>query len=274
MSQIIVWFWYLVFMWLVSFCSTTRFALAAEESQGKADSERRLSASITDFFLGSKGEEGKIPTADTITVIASRLPSFRTRLSDIPANVSYVPANITIKSKTELERADVRMFQESIRDIEGSIFYDQVGNGLDTTFSLRGFSEGSSIIVLMDGVRVNELDGDAVNYPLVPIHDVEFIQIERGSASPIYGSGAFGGVVNIITRKPSPKQISLFGGAEASSFKGFRLNQGASGTIKDKVTPIGGNVTYYFDMGRDQSEGFRENGEWRITSLDTKLGYE
>ena len=38
--------------------------------------------------------------------------------------------NITIKSKTELERADVRMFQESIRDIEGSIFYDQVGNGL------------------------------------------------------------------------------------------------------------------------------------------------
>lgn len=270
MKRVILRFWYLILIWFVGFSGVE---VSAAESQEKADSERKVNASIADFFLGSEDKEDEMPTADTVTVIASRLPSFRTRLSDIPANVSYFPANVSYKGKEELERANERMFQDSVRDAEGAIFYDQVGNGVDTTFALRGFSEGNNIIFIVDGVRVNELDGDAVNYPLIPMNGIESIQIERGSASNIYGSGAFSGVVHITTRKPSRKKVSVFGGTEVSSFKGVRFNNGVSGTLRDRMTPLEGNVTYYFNMGRDLNKGFRSNGEWRITSLDAKLAY-
>ena len=62
MSRVILWFWYLALIWCVSFCATSRLVLAAEESQEKADSERRLSYRITDFFLGSD-DQAQIPTS-------------------------------------------------------------------------------------------------------------------------------------------------------------------------------------------------------------------
>ncbi|HXV28333.1 MAG TPA: TonB-dependent receptor, partial [bacterium] len=151
---------------------------------------------------------------------------------------------------------------------------DEVGNGIDTVFSLRGFAEGSAVVFLVDGVRVNEPDGDVVNYPLIFMNDVESIQVDRGSASPVYGSGAFAGVVHITTGQPSEKPVHLFGGFEWSSFHGLKFNQGISGTLQDKWTPLGGKFKYYFNGGRDINDGFRENGEWRITSFDIKSSYE
>ena len=282
MDRFVLWFWYWILILFfgcletpgIVFAAQSDQTLAQSDSNEGADGEKKPSSFIADFLLGSRKDEGAVPYLGPVTVIASRLPSFRTRLSDVPANISYIPANVTYKTPGELNSANARTFQDSIRDVEGGIFYDQVGNGVDTTFSLRGFSEDSAVIVLVDGVRVNELDGDAVNYPLLPINDMEFIQIDRGSASNIYGSGTFAGVINVITRKPSPKQVGLFGGAEISSFKGIRFNQGISGTIPDHLTPIEGSLTYYFNMGRDLNDGFRSNGEWRITSLDAKLGYQ
>lgn len=254
---------------IVRFCFFV-FACLFFVSTGFAVSDRDKEVISTASDL----DQIKPSVLDQLTVISSRLPSFRTRLSEVPGNISYVPANVSYKSPSELHLLGPRMFQDSVRDLEGSVFYDQVGNGVDTTFSLRGFSEDSAVIFIVDGVRVNELDGDAVNYPLIPMHDVEFMQIERGSSSSIYGSGAFGGVVHVVTRHASPKKINFFGGTEVSSFKGIRFHQGVSGTIPDCITPVGGNLTYYYNMGRDLSDGFRKNGEVRITSLDGKLSYD
>ena len=202
-----------------------------------------------------------------VTIISSRLPSFKTFISDIPANVSY-------KSFEELNESHPQTYQEAIQDAEGAVFYDNVGNGLDKNFGLRGFADPSAVITLVDGVRVNEVDGDAMTYPLIPMYDVESIQVERGSQSLIYGSGAFGGVVNITTRRPSLESIHFFGGTEWTSFSGVRFHQGISGSVPDKKIISGARGTYYFDMGRTLSGGFRNNGDVRLTFLDSKLGYE
>jgi outer membrane receptor protein involved in Fe transport len=276
-----------VFSFLVSFLALTSSSdLQAQKpdtnqepaptqtTEESAHADRKLTERIIDFIRGKEEDSEPVQKLAPVTVIASRLPSFKTRLTDIPANISYIPANISHKGRTELNRASKNTLQSSLNDIEGAVFYDQIGNGIDTTFSLRGFSEGSSVIVLVDGVRVNELDGDAVNYPLVAMNDIESIQVERGSASPVYGSGTFAGVVHITTRQPSEKPISIFGGTEWSSHPGVRFNNGISGTLNDNLTPIHGKFKYYFNMGRDLNDGFRDNGQWRITSLDIKLGYD
>jgi outer membrane receptor protein involved in Fe transport len=129
-------------------------------------------------------------------------------------------------------------------------------------------------VFLVDGVRVNEVDSNAINFPLIPMRDVQSIQIERGSSSAVYGSNAFAGVVNITTGQPSAKPVHLFGGLEWTSFHGLRFNQGVSGTLQDKLTPLGGKFTYYFNGERDDTQGYRNHSEFRLTSFDIKTAYE
>lgn len=215
-------------------------------------------------------EEVKGPPRDVateVTVLASRLPSFQKKLKDVPFNVTY-------KDAASLNAIKPNTFQEAVRDAEGVVLYDSVGNGADTSFALRGFSDPSTTVFLLDGVRVNEVDGNSMNFPLLRMRDVQAVQIDRGSASAVYGSNAFGGVVHITTGQPSSKPVSLFGGLEWTSFHGLRFNQGISGTLEDKLTPVGGKWSYYFNGERDSEHGFRNNGEMRFTSFDIKTAYE
>ncbi len=246
-------------------------AVSKEDLENTSAPEKDLGSTILDFIKGEKPAE-KINEMDSglkVKVIASRLPDNQSPLRDVPANIS-------LKTKKELQWSKPLTFQEAVQDEEGIVLYDAVGNRLDTTFSMRGFAGPGDVTFVMDGVRLNEVDGNGMTYPLIAMNDLESIQIQRGSSSPIYGSGGFGGVVNITSGRPSEKPLRLFGGLEISSFKGLRFHQGFSGTLQDKVTPIGGKYFYYFDGGRNVSEGegFRGNGDYRITNFDIKTGYE
>lgn len=206
-------------------------------------------------------------SVDSIQVITSRLPNLKQNLRETSSNVSY-------KSEEDLEETRSLTFQDAVKDLEGVTLFDSVGNGWDTELGLRGFRGSSNITFLVDGVRVNEVDGNGVVFPLLTMNNVESIQVDRGSASPIYGSNTFAGVVNITTGQPSTKRLKLFGGFEWTSFQGLNFNQGFSGTIKDELTPLGGKFKYYFNGGRNVGEGWRGNSEWRITNFDIKTAYE
>ncbi len=207
-----------------------------------------------------------IKTENTVYVYASRLPALK-----IAQNKTS--SNTTVVSKEKLAAIKPQNFQEAVQEEEGVSFYDAVGNGLDTTFSMRGFNKSSAVTFLVDGVRVNELDGNAVTFPLLSTHDLESIQIDRGSASPVYGSSTLAGVVNVTTGKPSTKPWSLFGGLDVSSHHGINFFQGLSGTAQDKLSGLGGAFEYYFKGGRNVGDGFRGNSDYRITDFDIKTGY-
>ena len=233
-----------------------------------------------DFFLGSPSKKlgiqknvtqgsQEIAPAETlpdVSVVSSRLPSSKEKLQNMSTNVTYL-------GPEDLSAHHPLTFQDAIRETEGVTFYDDVGNGRDATVSMRGFKNSRDVTILVDGARVNEVDSQGVTYPLLPSDDLESVQIERGSMSPIYGSGSFAGVVNLTTRKPSEKAFSTFGGLDFSSFNGIRFNEGVSGTLQDKLTPIQGKGSYYFNGGRDESHGFRANGESRIYDYHFKTDY-
>lgn len=208
----------------------------------------------------------KISESDLVHVYASRLDSLTQPLS-------RTSSNVTVISKNELKSKKPISFQDAVSGQEGVVLYDAVGNGLDTSFSMRGFNESNSVTVLVDGARVNEVDGYGNNYPLLSMDDIERIQIERGPSSPIYGSNALAGVINITTGRPSKKPWSLFGGMDVSSHQGIRFYQGVSGTVPDKVSPLGGAYEYYFRGGRNLGEGFRGNSDFRISNFDFKTAY-
>ncbi len=208
----------------------------------------------------------KISESDVVSVYASRLES-------LLQPQSRASSNVTVISENELKSKKPMSFQEALSGEEGVVFYDTVGNGWDRAFSMRGFNESNAVTVLVDGVRVNEVDGYTANYPLLSMDDIERIQIERGPSSPVYGSNALAGVVNITTGRPSKKPWSLFGGVDVSSHQGIHFYQGVSGTMQDKVSPIEGAFEYYFRGGRNLGEGFRGNSDFRISNFDFKTAY-
>src|SRR3989338_8749095 len=88
------------------------------------------------LFASVKEDTEKLPVtvseSDIVNVIASRLPSFTTKLNEIPSNVTYL-------GRQNLKNVQSSRFQDTIQQIEGASFNDNVGNGWDTNFGLRGF---------------------------------------------------------------------------------------------------------------------------------------
>jgi hypothetical protein len=74
---------------------------------------------------------------------------------------------------------------------------------------------GGRTLVLVDGVRLNDAQSGHHNGDIpVPLEAVERIEILQGPGSAIFGADAFGGTVNVITRRTAPASVQVRGGAD------------------------------------------------------------
>jgi iron complex outermembrane receptor protein len=86
-----------------------------------------------------------------------------------------------------------------------------VGHPTTQGLSLRGIgpSGTSRALVLLDGIPLNDPFGGWVYWNRVPLQSVEQIEVVRGGGSSVWGNYALGGVVNIITRRPTQRAAFL-----------------------------------------------------------------
>ncbi len=68
-----------------------------------------------------------------------------------------------------------------------------------TRLVVRGLSR-SNLVTLIDGNRLETATDLAADLAMIDVHDIERIEVIRGAGSALYGSGAIGGVINVITR--------------------------------------------------------------------------
>ncbi len=124
--------------------------------------------------------------------------------SEIPLN--EVAANIQQISAGDMERLESRDVSDALNQLDGSInLNDTQGNPFQEDLDFRGFTASpvlgtpQGVSVYVDGVRVNEAFGDAVNWDLVPASAISRIEVIPG-ANPIFGLNTLGGAVTIATR--------------------------------------------------------------------------
>ena len=80
---------------------------------------------------------------------------------------------------------------------------ERAPNTIQSDISIRGGTFGQTL-VLLNGMRINDAQSGHHNMDLpLPLDAVSELQVLNGSGSAEYGSDAVGGVVNILTRKPS-----------------------------------------------------------------------
>jgi len=191
-----------------------------------------------------------------------------TRLKDLEEPIAKIPEKVVVLTAEDIKASGAKTVQEALQYQTGMVLYDQVGNDFQSTLDMRGFNGQpvTTTVVVVDGVRINEPDFNTINFDLIPIEDIERIEVLPGTAT-VFGRNALGGVINITTKRGRTEAphfgVSIGGGSFSRQKYGFST---------DGLLPFG-NLDYYFGASRELTDGYRDASGGRITRLSGKLGY-
>jgi iron complex outermembrane receptor protein len=129
------------------------------------------------------------------------------------------PIGVAVITRQEIERSTATSVIELLSHQAGIQVRDSTG-GPDLQIDIRGFGQTGDLntAVLIDGQRFNDIDTSPVKWSSIPLSAVERIEILPGSGAVLYGSGATGGVINIVTRRPRAGERSAEAQAGAGSY--------------------------------------------------------
>lgn len=196
---------------------------------------------------------------DEVVVTATR--TLR-NLTDVPARISVIQSRI-IDLSPALQIDDILRFTPGITVNRYSGIYSQ-----RPMVTLRGLSgdEQSRTLVLMNGVPINTSDEGGVNWNRINQYDIERIEIFKGPGSSLYGNNAMGGVINIITKKPT-KSREIFGSISYGTYN--TLRQDLSIMVKGDKGYYGTISEYYL-----KSDGYITVREENRTPYDVAVSLE
>jgi outer membrane receptor for ferrienterochelin and colicins len=211
--------------------------------------------------------QGEAPAADTVVVTATRYP---VTWVDAPAAISVIP-------RREIEARGADNVLDAIRGVPGLSLQGR-GIGGRKVISIRGM-DSDQTLYLLDGKRVGASDGvmghSDYQYDWMPMADVERIEVVRGPLSALYGSEAMGGVVNVITRRPSAERWSGSAAVEGlwaegdRGGDGWRVGARAAGPLAPGLTLDAGAaqsrrgaVASAADPRLDEAEGRDKRDGW------------
>lgn len=184
-----------------------------------------------------------------------------------PNKTSLTGKVLTVITSQQLERSGGKDLSQILTEQAGLYINGANSNpGKDKAVYLRGARVDHTLITI-DGVPVYDASGIGGNFDIrnIAIDNIERIEILKGSQSTLYGSDAIAGVINIITKKSSAKNLNGFGVFSYGSNQTFRANAGISGTTK--MTDY--NVSYTFFNSKGINEAISNN---RLAIVD-KDGY-
>ncbi len=123
--------------------------------------------------------------------------------SEIP--LDKVPGAVSQVTSTEIERSGSPAIEDALQqNVPGVIISDVNGNPFATDIQYRGFTaspvEGTpqGLAIYQNGVRINEVFGDTVNWDLIPSNAINGITVVSGN--PLYGLNALGAALNIAMK--------------------------------------------------------------------------
>ncbi len=127
--------------------------------------------------------------------------------------VLEAPVRTEVVTRQEIEKTHARDLKEALEDVSGLMLKPNEKTGF--TAWLQGM-DANRVLIVIDGEPISPSTGSSVDLTQIGSMDIERIEIVKGATSALYGSNAMGGVINIITRKPSKPltyQLSVDGGS-------------------------------------------------------------
>jgi iron complex outermembrane receptor protein len=139
-------------------------------------------------------------------------------------------------------------------------------DGAQTAVSLRGFGATATenTLVLVNGRRINDPDQSNVDFAAVPQSSIERIEIVRGNAGAVlYGDGAVGGVINIVTKNGDNAPLGTTLGGSFGSYHDREADLSTNQRI--------GETTLSFYGTERVSNGYRDDNAIRERNFDAEI---
>ncbi len=209
-----------------------------------------------------QGKGGDAVAMDDMVVTATR--------TEEP--LKSIPGRVEVITKSQLDEMPVQTVDEALSYISGAHLERPNGpNSFKSTLTLRGLgNEQGRTLVLMDGIPMNSSDMGDVNWNRINLEDVQRIEVLKGPAAAIYGNNAMGGVINIITQKPT-KHFQGRTSAQYGTYDDWQL-RGIAGfrTSEDKQGLWGRVSAFYHDSPGYKSTPNDEQTRYTVKNFITE----
>lgn len=201
---------------------------------------------LLDFFM-----EKDLQELETVTIQGNR---HEKNILNTTASISEISSKSIKETQTELLK--------DLNSLIPNYIYSDLGVNYQQQITLRGvsaFSEVPSVATYIDGINTFNISANNLL-----LNDVEKIEVFRGPQGAVFGQDALGGIINIVTKKPSSNNKSAF--IETSIG-----NQGFYSYAAGFKTPVIKNILFIGVDGKLNSQhGFYRNNLTGTFSFDGK----
>jgi len=181
---------------------------------------------------------------DEVTVTASR--------TETP--LSQTAKIVTVITRDEIQRAPVQSIQDLLVYAAAIDVIQRGGHGVQADVSIRGGSADQTAI-LLNGVNLSNPHTGHYSFDFpINLSDIERIEILHGPSALVFGSNAFSGGINIITKKTSEEKLTAtIEGGMYGLFKAEARSAAAVGKSDNSLS-----------LGFQRSDGYISNSDYRI----------
>ena len=169
---------------------------------------------LVPFIAHSQGlsRSPVLPTLQPVMVYASR---FAEKPDDALPQTSIVTWD-------EIRSSGAANVSEILSRVVGLATRINLDGSTNAAVDMRGYGDtaDNNVVILIDGVRISESEQASARTSWIPVEIIDHIEITHGGNSVLYGDGATGGTINIVTKK-NIGNVTVVGGG-VSSYAGFQ----------------------------------------------------
>src|SRR5215204_3969013 len=209
---------------------------------------------VTALIIGSQlhAQQDSSSAMDNVVITATKYPTKQSNTGKV----------VLVISRRQIEQSAGKDLAQLLNEQTGLTVSGATSNpGKDKTLFLRGAGSNYTLI-LLDGIPLNDPSGIGGTFDirLLPLDQVERIEILKGSQSTLYGANAIAGVINIISRKPKSPETTGSGALSYGSYKTFKGN--AAFNRKGKIVEYSLNYEYFDTDGISEAKDTTSNANF------------
>lgn len=198
-------------------------------------------SAITSLMLVGLLANTNVTKLDNVVITATKNPK----------SIEGISSSVFVITKEDIEKSTAIKLKDLLKN-DPSIYIQKGGfpsanAATRSVISIRG-AGSSGTLFLIDGQRLSGEVKNPYDLDRIPISQIERIEIIKGPASSLYGSDAYGGVINIITKKDTSANIALKSGFTT---KGSGRNAELSGGFGKKL----GDFYFRVDVSALKQDG-------------------
>jgi iron complex outermembrane receptor protein len=193
-------------------------------------------------------------------------------------SLEEVPVSVSTLDARSLEHRNIVALDDALRYVPGVHFQQSQINIRSSSGYSRGV--GSRVSLLIDGMPLLSGDTGEITFESIPVFQIDRVEVVKGAGSTLYGSGALGGVVNVITKEAEQSHALMWkmstGAYARPGFDQWRWTDERRWTNGQTVgfSSTIGETGVIFSVNRLSDDGYRESDWLRRYNGYLKLHFE